>query len=177
MLSKGIKRDLCFVVAYIYYSYYKFMIHQSCNSCQKGNEVVLDAWLIEILVHTDTCRLPSFSFYKCLQSGPLKIHWRLMWGIIFETTSFTQFWELKWYFSDFHVSLKISGLSIILTVIDQAWRHELIVSNCIVLKIVLKWSWFSCLWPFFSTFLVWILFIFTEKTTISSNLILIQKWV
>ena len=97
LACKDMKRDLCFVAAQGYYTYYIFMFCQSCNSCQKGNEVVRDAWLFENLAHADAWRLSSSSFSEDLQSGPLKIHWRSMLRITMETTPSIQFWKLKLY--------------------------------------------------------------------------------
>ena len=126
---QDIKRDLCFVAAQGFPTYYNFMIHQSCNSRLNGNEVVRDACLVESLVQADSCRLSSWSFSNCLQYGPLKIHYRIILGITFQTTPSIQFWKVRWYLSVFHVSSKISGLSVVFAIIRQAWKHELIVGS------------------------------------------------
>lgn len=85
---------------------------------KKRSEVVRDAWLFENLVHADTCRLSSWSFSKGLQSGLLKIHWKITLGITLGNRSSIWFWKLKWYLSVFHVFSKISALSVVFTVKD-----------------------------------------------------------
>lgn len=89
---------------------------------KKGKEVVRDTWLLENLVHADTCSMSGWSFSKCLQSGPLKIHWRLILRITFETTPSIQFWKLKGYLFVFCVSSKVSGLWVVFSVIYWAWK-------------------------------------------------------
>lgn len=134
------------------------------------NEVVRDAWLLEGLVHSHTCRLSNWSFPKCLQSCPLKIHCRIILVIKFQTIPSIPFWKLRWYLPVLHVSVKISGLSAVFScnlLGLKTWtqgketflKHAFLKLLCRSLDLVIPVH-------FSHTFSVWIPFTFTEKTEI-----------
>ena len=130
-------------------------------------------WLLEGFVHSHTCRLSNWSFSKGLQSGPLKIHCRIILVIKFQTIPSIPFWKLRWYLPALHVSVKIFGLSVVFScnlLGLKTWiQGRVTFLKCAFLKLLCRSLDLVIPVHFFHTFSVWMPFTFTKKTEIKET--------